>query len=205
MPFQLIEPTRATIASVTLRREMHGEDLVPAVSIGLAIPGGPQMLDILGKGLRGAFFDGKGAETPKGQTVEMQLADNSRLRFGNLVETIALKGELVGWKLSIDYGVAGDIVLGNCKVDKFRIELHEGAIELRARVGTCDVDDTRMGHLAMLIDREVSITLTSPKVKDGQGEIKESETSAKSDAKPKKGEKQPDATEAFLASQGAGE
>ena len=45
--FQITEPTEAKLTSVTPRTEMHGDDEVPAVSIGVEIECANTLLDLI--------------------------------------------------------------------------------------------------------------------------------------------------------------
>ena len=77
-------------------------------------------------------------------------------------------GEFIGWRLSVKYGIDDTtaVVLTDCKLDKLRVvELCEGGtVELRFRIGTSKIDERAIGQLAMMMDQEVPITLTGPKV-----------------------------------------
>lgn len=162
--FQLLTPTAAKLHSFTPRIEKHGEENVPAVSLGLTITGPNTLLDLLQPGLREAVY--KAAE---GQEALPGVEAPTPLMRSRAMERIKLKlPEMEGWQLVIEHGIDDDsaIDLHGCKVDAFAVEPFEGgSVELRFRVGTNDVDETYMGHLAMKLGQEVSITLHAPQPK----------------------------------------
>jgi hypothetical protein len=207
--FELTDPTRATITSVTLRREMHGDDRVPAVSLGIKIVGPNTILDKLDAGLLALFYTAPAEAAAQAEIEGTQLTSLPLLR-SPMLDVVNVKGELEGWSLHIDYGIddSSAIRIGAAKVDKFRVELKEGgSVELKFRVGTSDVDETSLGKLSMLIDSEVSITLTAPEAKAAQTEITEHEretslkqSMAAADAKSKRKKKlEQEAGDAFAA------
>lgn len=163
--FQLLTPTTAKLKSLTPRIEKHGDENVPAVSLGLAIVGPNTLLDLFSETMRHALY--KAAEDA-GDNLPGIDAPTPLLRTRGL-EKIKLKTpDMVGYRLVVDHGIGGDsaIDLHDCKVDKWTLEPFEGgSVELSFRVGTSDIDETWAGRLAMKLGQEVKITIHAPEPK----------------------------------------
>jgi hypothetical protein len=160
--FEITQPTAALLVSVTNRSEKHGDEDVPAVSLGLKITGANTLLDLLSKDLRTALY-----HAPRNKTVEGvdELAPTLRTKC---IEHVALNlGPFDGWTLNVDHGIdEGDpVTFGGCKVDKLRVmPIEGGSVELSMRIGTSDISAESLGIIGMQIGHEISITLLAPKV-----------------------------------------
>jgi hypothetical protein len=165
--FELTTPTPVTIVSVTPRREMHGDEKTPALSVGIRYKGPNSILDDIDAGLLAMLYRSVESETGQLEIEEARVTHLPKLRSVAL-GTIGIKGEFVGWRLQVKYGIDDTtaVVLTDCKLDKLRIvELCEGGtVELRFRIGTSKIDERAIGQLAMMMDQEVPVTLTGPKV-----------------------------------------
>lgn len=163
MTFEIQNQT-AKIASITTRIEKHGDEDVPAVSLGLRITGPNTLLDLMQPGLREVLYKavddqealpGVDAPTPLLRT--------------RCIEKFPVKmPDMVGWQLVIENGIDDEsaIDLHDCKVDKFVAEPFEGgSCEISFRVGTSDIDEAYAGRLAMKLGREVPISLVAPQAK----------------------------------------
>lgn len=164
--FALTTSTTAKLTSLTPRIEKHGDDNVPAVSLGLTITGPNTLLDLFSHSLRTTLYK---AADDAGDNLPGIDAPTPLLRTRGF-ERIKLKaGDMEGYRLQIEHGIAADsaIDLHGCKVDKWTLEPFEGgSVELSFRVGTSDVDETYAGRLAMKLGQEVQITLTPPEPKE---------------------------------------
>lgn len=162
--FVIPTSTAAKLNSLTPRIERHGEDCVPAVTLGLTLTGPNTLLDLLQPGLRDVLY-----KAVEGQEVLPGVEHATPLLRTRALERIKLKmPEMLGWQLVIEHGIGDDsaIDLHDCKVDKFSCEPFEGgSVELSFRVSTSDVDETYMGHLAMKLGQEVQIQLHAPEAK----------------------------------------
>lgn len=165
--FELTNPTPVTIVSVTPRREMHGDEKTPALSVGIRYKGPNSILDDIDAGLLAMLYRSVESETGQLEIEEARVTHLPKLRSVAL-GTIGIKGEFVGWRLQVKYGIDDStaVVLTDCKLDKLRIvELCEGGtVELRFRIGTSKIDERAIGQLAMMMDQEVPVTLTGPKI-----------------------------------------
>lgn len=159
--FQLSK-TAANLVSVTNRAERHGEDEVPAVSLGLKIEGPNTILDSLSPTLRETLY-----VTAPGQPTPLPGVEPStpKLRTEG-IEYVAGSGVLEGWTVQVDHGIDDEsaVVLKHCKLDKWRVVPKEGGqIELHFRAGTSAVDARIMGLLAFKVGQEVAIVIKPPK------------------------------------------
>jgi hypothetical protein len=158
--FELPTMTEAHVASVTNRIEKHGDEEVPAVSIGLQITAANTLLDLIDPTLRHALY-----KAVEGQEELPGVEPATPVLRCNSFETHTLTTAHEGWSLSVDDGIDETIPMtfGGRKVDKFKVEAKQGgSIVLRLRVGTSDVDAEKLGKLAMHNGQSIWITLTKP-------------------------------------------
>jgi hypothetical protein len=163
--FELTESTEATLTSVTPRVERHGEDEIPALSLGLKITTSNLILDKLSETLRRTLY-----MKPEGQEDLPGVIETTPLLRTRGIEQVSLNAAFEGWTMAIDYGVdEGDPILcGDCKVDNFRVKPMEGGtVDLLFRVGTSDLSADEAGILWSKNHQEVYITITAPKQAEG--------------------------------------
>ena len=170
--FALLDKTEALLTSVTPRTEVHGDDRVFAISLGLKITGPNTLLDKLTPALRHMIYTAKPDATPELPGVE----ESTPLLRCPGVELLTLKATLEGWTLAVDHGIdeADPITLGGCKVDRFKVAPSDGgSVDLMFRIGSNDIDATEAGLLCSHLSQEIRVTLTAPKPKpeaiDGTG------------------------------------
>lgn len=164
MPFELPAGTAVTLTSATPRTETHGDNRVIAISLGLTLKGPNTILDRLSPTLRDTLY--KAAEA---QDVLPGVEETTPLLRTRGIEQLTLGGSLDGWVLTVAHGIGDDtaIVLGGCKVDKFRLAPHEGgSVDLLFRIGSSDVDAEELGLLCSKLGQEISIALAAPKKPD---------------------------------------
>jgi hypothetical protein len=163
--FALTTATTAKLTSMTPRIERHGDENVPAVSLGLAITGPNTLLDLFSDSLRHALYK---AADDAGDNLPGIDAPTPLLRTRGL-ERIKLKAhDMVGYRVSIAHGIDDNsaIDLHDCKVDKWSLEPFEGgSVCLSFRVGTSDVDEAYFGALSMMQQQEVELTIRPPEPK----------------------------------------
>lgn len=177
--FEILEFTEARLATLTPRSEAHGDDEVPAVSLGVELRVGNRMLDLIDPDLRPTFYKAPDTKALPGVSDELTV-----LRC-NSIERATVPKKFDGWTLQVDDGAdeSTPSEFGGCKIDKISVEpMNGGSIVLRMRIGTSDLDAQRSGMLGMHIGQSIWITLTAPKV------VEEKQTTAK----------QPDATDMFV-------
>lgn len=158
--FQIVEMTEAHVASVTNRTEAHGDERVPAVSIGLEMTVPNTMLDLIDASIRHALY-----KAVEGQDELPGVDPSTPVLRCNSFDQVALTTAHEGWTLKVDDGIddTQPMTFGGCKVDKFKVEAKQGgSVELRFRVGTSDIDAERLGKLGMHNGGSIWITLTPP-------------------------------------------
>ena len=162
MPFELLEPIEAKLTSVTNRVERHGDQEVPAISLGFCIASANTLLDKINPTLRHALY-----KAVEGQDQLPGVEPSTPLLRAKGIDTCNLAGTFEGWTLQIEHGFDEEdpITLGSVKVDRLKVEPMEGgSVKLYMRCGTSDVSPEDAGLLWSKNGQEVSITLTAPKV-----------------------------------------
>lgn len=158
--FQIQTPTEARILSITNRVEKHGEDDVPAMSIGLKFTTSNKILDLFPGNLRRTFYT-----RPEGQEDLPGMEESTPLLRANGIELVSLDAKFEGWTLNVEHGIDENdpISCGGAKVDKFRFKpLEGGSLDLFCRVGTSDVSAEEAGLLWSKNGQNVSVTLIAP-------------------------------------------
>ena len=161
--FQILEFTEAHVASVTNRTETHGDEKVPAVSIGLELTAANTILDQIDPKLREALYKAidDQEQLPGVEPATPVLRCNS-------IDRAVLPTAHEGWTLQVDDGIddTTPMTFGSVKVDKFSVEPKQGgSIVLRLRCGTSDVSAETIGKLAMHNGQSIWITLKAPEKK----------------------------------------
>jgi H-NS histone family protein len=176
--------TEATLATLTPRSEIHGDDHKPAVSLGLELTVANDLLDVIDPTLRTTLYKAPDTKSLPG------VADVLNVLRCQSIDRVLLPNKHEGWSLEVEDGIddeAPPLTFGSCKVDKMSVEPKQGgSVVLRMRVGTSDLDAERSGMLGMHVGQSIRVKLTAPKP-----------GAAESDGKPKG--KQPDATDLFVA------
>lgn len=178
--FEITKFTEARLATLTSRSEKHGDDEVPAVSLGVELRVGNRMLDQIDSDLRQTFY-----RTPDSKSLPGMDDELTVLRC-NSIERVGVPKKYEGWTLEVDDGAdqSQPSSFGGCKVDKISFEpMNGGKIVLRLRIGTSDLDKERSGMLGMHVGQPIWITLRAPQV---------------TDEKQTPEGKQPDATDMFV-------
>lgn len=161
--FQIIEAV-ALVSSVSIGAEMHGEERVPACYVDFSMEIGAEILDEFASGLRGAFYVKPNARQQKLEGVEE--TEGPRLRFDGLLAPLKLKKEYAGYTAGIVWGdLAGSINLKlvDAKIKKFVAEPKSGGSCALTFQVQAHPEQDGYGALAMLVQKEVKVTLEPPK------------------------------------------
>lgn len=167
--FQILEFIEAKLATLTPRSEKHGDDDVPAVSLGLELTVPNTLLDSIDPKLRPTLYAPKPDETPELPGVE----PSTPILRCNSIDRVKLTSKCEGWTLTVDDGADESRAseFGGCKVDAMSIEpMNGGSVVLRLRVGTSDLDAARSGMLGMHVGQSIWVTLTAPERVPEEGE-----------------------------------
>lgn len=186
---ELHEFTEARMASLTTRIQKHGDDDVPAVSLGLQMTVANTMLDVIDPSIRESLF-----KRVDGQPDLPGLESTTPALRCNSIDRAVLSTKYEGWTLEIDDGIDETTpkTFGGVKVDKFVVEpMTGGTCLLSLRVGTSDLDAEKSGMLGMRLGQSIWIKLRAPeRVADAPAET------------PKPVEQEPDATSLFMDAAG---
>jgi hypothetical protein len=158
--FQIEEMIEAKLATVTARSEKHGDEDVPAVSLGIEIETANTLLDVIDPAIRQTLY-----VAVEGQDQLPGVEPSTPVLRCNSFDKHTLPAKYEGWTLQIDDGVddTKPMTFGACKCDKFSVEAKQGGtVVLRFRVGTSDLDSERSGFLGMHVGQPVWITLRAP-------------------------------------------
>jgi hypothetical protein len=161
--FEVTEQS-ATLSSISIGSELHGEDPVPACYIDLTMETGAEILDLFCKGLRSAFY---ARPNPKQQPLDgVEEASGPRLKFDGVLGPLKLKLECVGYTARIEWGDLASsvkVTLGDATIKKFKAEPKNGgscALSFQVQAHPTKED---YGELAMLQRRDVRLWLDAPK------------------------------------------
>lgn len=153
------------LTSLNVRRELAGKNAADgrtASDLRLVVTGGNDLLDKLSPHLRGSFFaadvDAQGVLVPHALTKLIH----------PLLKSDALGYDLkhAGYAVVIDHAGNDEsaIVLDDCEVNEFRLNLEEGGtvgISMRVQFHP---DPGQLDPLADKLQQEVIVTMTPPKV-----------------------------------------
>ncbi|CAB3643434.1 hypothetical protein LMG26685_02160 [Achromobacter mucicolens] len=156
--FSISEQT-ATLAHINVRTERHGDEPAGAADLKINFTDGNGVLSEFHPVLRSFLY--KQEESP--DQGEMPVGDALTVRrFGDLIEKIRLKHELVGAKVLIGFGLGGasDIELDPADVDGFAAELMEGgSVVITFRV-KCHPSGEQIKKLYEVLGNEITISIT---------------------------------------------
>jgi hypothetical protein len=166
-----LETEHATLNSVNLRAELHGDDHVPAVDLGLTMDLPNTVLSDFGPQLRASLYaksaGAKKDAPPQGELdVVAPVSDLPHLKNACIDGAIKIRFEGAGYTVRIDYGLGGDhdLVLTGAKVNQVRVTPKEGGtITLTLRIQVTSPEQSAIGLLGNMIGNEVTISLEPPK------------------------------------------
>lgn len=149
----------AKILAVTLRAEHHGEELVNAVTVKVELTCSNDVLSEFDPHLKGALFK-------KPDVVDAKHADLLPIVRFPLLGPIKWGYEGLGYtarvRQSDDLFEGDPIELKDCRIDAFQIECRDnGIVGLKFNIAARPMAEA-LGKLALLLQREVEITLEEP-------------------------------------------
>jgi hypothetical protein len=161
--FEITEYTEARLASVTNRTEKHGDEEVPAVSLSVEITAANTLLDVIDPSIRHALY--KAAE---GQEQLPGMEPTTPVLRCNSFDIVALTTAHDGWRLLVDDGFdeTAPMEFHGVKVDKLRVDAKQGGtVIVKVRLGTSDVDASRLGKLGMHNGQLIWVKVLKPEPK----------------------------------------
>lgn len=126
-----------SVTNLNLRRELHGDDEIPACDITVKMVAHNDALSILDDSLVDALYTD---EMPNADPKIKQLAGmekKAHLRISKLAKPIELKIELVGARVEIPWGRNHTLVFADAKAKKFKVlPLEGGSCEITFQIQT---------------------------------------------------------------------
>jgi len=163
--FRVDDFTEARLATFTKREEVHGDDKVPAFTIGLRMDVPNTALDVIDPKIRHALY-----MTVEGQEQLPGVEPATPVLRCNSFDKIALTTSHEGWTLEVDDGIdeTAPMTFGGCKVDRFVLDAKQGGTcEIAFRVGSSDLDADRLGRLGIQHGHSIWIKLKPPVRSEG--------------------------------------
>lgn len=158
--FSITEQT-ATLAHINVRTERHGEEPAGAADLKVQYAAGNGTLSEFHPRLRHALY--KAEEDPQQGSVDGVQPEPTVRVFGDLIDKIRLKHELVGAKVVIGFGLGGpgsDIELDPADVDGFALTLMEGGTVITSFRVKCHPSGEQIKKLYEVLGNEITISIT---------------------------------------------
>lgn len=163
MFFELKETT-VLLSNVNNRAEKHGDKTRPATDLMFLLTTNNEALKFFDTQLLEAFY--KAAEKADAPDLVDQAdpAALTALKFPRLDPVLDWDQELTGYQVRVAHGIGGksDIVLEDCKVDKFKFTLQQGGTVIIAFRVIAHPEEDANGKLDHKIQTEVEIDLIPP-------------------------------------------
>ncbi|CPG63344.1 Uncharacterised protein [Burkholderia pseudomallei] len=156
-----LDNTLAKIVSCTNVSEKHGAERVPAISVGLYIVGGGELLDMFDVALRGMLYR---RPQPKPGELPMEHDGLTELRFP-FMRNLAWDKKYAGYLLRFHIGATGmeDVLLAECGLKDIRFTTQEGgSVGVHFKITAHPKDEVDHGKIATRLQQEIGITLTPP-------------------------------------------
>lgn len=156
-----VQNTLAKITSCTNRSEKHGKEREPAISIGLTLVGGGELLDQFDVALRPMLYR---KPQPKPGELPMEHVGLTELRFPNL-RNMRWDKSYPGYLLRFHIGASGyeDVLLPECEIKEITfVTMDGGSVEVSFKVNAHPKDDEDHGKIGRRVQQEIGITLTPP-------------------------------------------
>jgi hypothetical protein len=157
---QIPEFTEAHLATLTSRIEKHGDEDVPAITLGLQLMVANTFLDAIDPSIREAAY-----KRVDGQDDIPGVEPSTPVLRSNSIERLVLPTKYEGWTLDVDDGIddTDPKTFGSCKCDRFSVEPKQGgSCILRMRIGTSEIDAESSGFLSMRLGQSIWIKLHAP-------------------------------------------
>ena len=158
-----LDKATATLQSLNLRTEKHGEQNVPAADIDVSVARSADVLAEFSPTLKDFIFDPAGPR---------DLAEGLPIRDKHLKYPLHRDEEMTGATVLIGYGVGEPMRIADAKVSKFRITPHEGGgvvVEFRVQ---CKPEPEQIAKLYTLQASQIEISLKPvdlPELGGGEG------------------------------------
>lgn len=185
--FQL-DKQEASIKSVTLRIERHGDERRLATSIGFSLSASNEVLDSFDPTLRQDLFRKPGS----GEQQELPTIGADRLTEVKhpALKPLSVSHEVKGWELHIDglLEAGALVVLVDVSLKKFTFDPKEGGSVVTTFTANAEIESSEAEELAdALVRKDVLLTLIAPKRAAGGEDLTEDDEAAASEARQLEG------------------
>ncbi|WP_431018201.1 hypothetical protein [Burkholderia gladioli] len=153
--------TLCKIVSCTNVSEKHGAERVAAISIGLYVVQGGEVLEMFDSALRNALYR---KPLPKPGELPMDHDGLTELRFP-FMRQMAWERKYEGYRLQFHIGATGmeDVILAECGLKDIRFTTQEGgSVGVHFKITAHPKDEIDHGKVATRLQQEIGITLTPP-------------------------------------------
>ncbi|AOK04045.1 hypothetical protein WK25_05915 [Burkholderia latens] len=156
-----LDNTLAKIVSCTNVSEKHGTERVAAISIGLYVVQGGEVLEMFDANLRNALYR---KPQPKPGELPMEHDGLTELRYPYM-RNLAWDRKYEGYILRFHIGATGaeDVLLAECGLKDIRFTTQEGgSVGVHFKITAHPKDEVDHGKIATRLQQEIGITLTPP-------------------------------------------
>lgn len=161
-----LQQAKVVLEHINVRTERHGDEKEPAADLKIRMNTGNEILSEFHPTLRSMAY-----KSDEGQTeIEGVEPAFSVRRFGDLIERLRLKYELVGADVSIEFGTgnaASNIDMQTVDVNGFNVELMEGGSVVTMFRVQCRPSGEQIKRLYELLGHEITMTVTPAAEKQG--------------------------------------
>lgn len=156
-----LDNTLAKIVSVTNVSEKHGTERKPAITIGMSVVVGGDVLGEFDPALRAMLYR---KPQPKPGELPMEHDGLTELRFP-FMRNLAWDRKYKGYLLRFHIGATGaeDVLLAECGLKDIRFTTQEGgSVGVHFKITAHPKDEVDHGKIATRLQQEIGITLTPP-------------------------------------------
>jgi hypothetical protein len=172
MTFQLTKVTAVKLLNINVRREIHGDEHVPAMDLSMRLEGNNELLDLFDPALRLALYFNAAAKQGQETLPEvLQVLPNLRMPKLNNQKFGWAKGERhKGYRMVLDYGMGDEdsnVDLDDCTVTNWRIGTKEGGtvvLEWVVQYAGEKLTSEVRGKLTGLTDEMIHVQIIAPPV-----------------------------------------
>ncbi|MBO9333208.1 hypothetical protein GHR37_29215 [Achromobacter xylosoxidans] len=174
-----LEKQTGQFQNFNLRPEKHGDENVPGADLKIQVTASNDILSEFHPSLKASLYRAphpgemdmvdQAEENPAQGSVDGVKPEPTVRVFGDLIEKIRLKHELVGAKVLIDFGLGGDsdIELDTADVDGFAVEMMEGGSVVTTFRVKCHPSGEQVKKLYEVLGNEITISITPAADKQG--------------------------------------
>ncbi|MDN7897163.1 hypothetical protein QZM82_13280 [Burkholderia cepacia] len=156
-----LDNTMAKIVSVTNVSEKHGTERKPAITVGMSVVVGGDVLGEFDPALRAMLYR---KPLPKPGELSMEHDGLTELRFP-FMRNLAWDRKYEGYLLRFHIGATGkeDVLLAECGLKDIRFTTQEGgSVGVHFKITAHAKDEVDHGKIATRLQQEIGITLTPP-------------------------------------------